>query len=107
MSWQRDSNLVVEKNEDYWRDGLPYLDGITFRPIPDEDTRISSLQSGDIDVLQTLRQSSVARARDLDGVDNYEYLGNNSGGSIINSSIPPFDDVRVRQALATASTSPR
>ena len=34
-----------------------------------------------------LRQSTVTRARDLDGVDNYEYLGNNTGGTIINSSI--------------------
>ncbi|MBJ7452044.1 MAG: hypothetical protein JHC71_08175, partial [Blastococcus sp.] len=49
VSWQRDSNLVLEKNEDYWQEGLPYLDKITFRPIPDEDTRLSSLQSGDID----------------------------------------------------------
>jgi peptide/nickel transport system substrate-binding protein len=106
VSWQRDSNLVLEKNEDYWRDGLPYLDGITFRPIPDEDTRLSSLQSGDIDAMQTLRQSTVAKARELDGVDNYEYLGNNSGGSIINTTKPPFDDLRVRQAMAFGIDQP-
>ncbi|MGY2130431.1 ABC transporter substrate-binding protein [Blastococcus sp. SYSU DS0617] len=100
VSWQRDSNLVVEKNEDYWQDGLPYLDEITFRPIPDEDTRLASLQSGDIQAMQTLRQGTIARARELDGVDNYEYLGNNSGGSIFNTTKAPFDDVRVRQALA-------
>jgi peptide/nickel transport system substrate-binding protein len=106
VSWQRDSNLVVEKNEDYWQEGLPYLDGITFRPITDEDTRLSSLQSADVDAIQTLRQSTVARARELDGVDNYEYLGNNSGGSLINTTKPPFDDVRVRQALAHAIDQP-
>ena len=106
VSWQRDSNLVVEKNENYWQEGLPYLDAITFRPIPDEDTRLASLQSGDIDALQTLRQSTVARAREAQGVDNYEYLGNNSGVSIINTSRPPFDDVRVRQALAHAIDQP-
>jgi peptide/nickel transport system substrate-binding protein len=102
VSWQRDSNLVVEKNEDYWQEGLPHLDKITFRPIPDEDTRLASLQSGDIDVMQSLRQATVIRARDLDGVDNYEHLGSNSGGSTMNVSKPPFDDVRVRQALAHA-----
>ncbi|WP_158544748.1 ABC transporter substrate-binding protein [Blastococcus sp. TF02-9] len=106
VSWQRDSAFVVEKNDNYWQEGLPHLDGITFRPIPDEDTRVSSLQSGDIDAMQTLRQSTVQRARDLDGVDNYEYLGNNAGGSIINSSIAPFDDLRVRQALAYAIDQP-
>ncbi|MDT0278157.1 ABC transporter substrate-binding protein [Blastococcus goldschmidtiae] len=102
VSWQRDNALEVERNENYWRDGLPYLDGITFRPIPDEDTRLASLESGDIQAMQSLRQSTIARARDLEGVDNYEYLGNNSGGSLLNTSRPPFDDVRVRQALAYA-----
>jgi peptide/nickel transport system substrate-binding protein len=102
VSWQRDSQLVVEKNEDYWQEGLPHLDKITFRPIPDEDTRLSSLQSGDIDAMQSLRQSTVSRARDVDGVDNYEYLGNNSGGSNFNTAKPPFDDLRVRKALALA-----
>jgi peptide/nickel transport system substrate-binding protein len=102
VSWQRDSNLVVEKNENYWQEGLPHLDKITFRPIPDEDTRLSSLQSSDIDVMQSLRQSTVIKARDLEGVDSYEHLGSNSGASTMNVSRPPFDDVRVRQALAHA-----
>ncbi len=102
VSWQRDSQLVVEKNEAYWQEGLPHLDKITFRPMPDEDTRLASLQSGDIDVMQSLRQSTVIRARDLDGVDNYEHLGSNSGGGTVNTSKPPFDDIRVRKALAYA-----
>jgi peptide/nickel transport system substrate-binding protein len=102
VSWQRDSNLVVEKNENYWQEGLPHLDKITFRPIPDEDTRLSSLQSSDIDVMQSLRQGTVVRARELDGVSNFEHLGSNSGGMTMNTSKPPFDDVRVRQAMAHA-----
>jgi peptide/nickel transport system substrate-binding protein len=102
VSWQRDNALVVEKNEDYWQEGLPHLDRITFRPIPDEDTRLASLQSRDVDAMQSLRQSTVSRARDAEGVDNYEFLGNNSGGSNFNTGRPPFDDVRVRKALALA-----
>ncbi len=102
VSWQRDSQLVVEKNANYWQEGLPHLDKITFRPIPDEDTRLSSLQSSDIDVMQSLRQATVVRARELDAVNNFEHLGSNSGGTTMNVSRPPFDDVRVRQALAHA-----
>ncbi|MBN1096882.1 hypothetical protein JKP76_13050, partial [Blastococcus sp. TML/C7B] len=79
-----------------------HLDKITFRPIPDEDTRLSSLQTGDIDVLQSLRQSTVVKARELDGVSNYEHLGSNSGAMTMNTSKPPFDDVRVRRAMAYA-----
>ena len=102
-SWERDNRLVVKKNPSYWQEGLPHLDEIVFRPIPDEDTRLSSLESGDIDVLQTLRQGSAVRARDIDGVDNYEALGNTTGVTIFNTRVPPLDDVRVREALVLAA----
>ena len=102
-SWERDSRLVVTRNEDYWQKDLPYLDEIVFRPIPDEDTRISSLKTGDVDVVQSLRQGTVAKLRDIDGVDNYEFLGNNTGISVFNTAKPPVDDVRVRRGLAQAT----
>lgn len=101
-SWQRDNRLVVQRNTDYWRPGLPYLDEIVFRPIPDEETRIASLASGDIDVFQSLRQSAILRTRELSGVDTYEHLGNNSGSAIFNTEKAPLDDVRIRRALAFA-----
>jgi peptide/nickel transport system substrate-binding protein len=100
--WQRDSKLVVTRNPDYWQEGLPYLDEIVFRPIPDEDTRISSLKTGDVDAVQSLRQSAIRQLQELDGVDTYEFLGNNSGSAIFNTSVAPLDDVRVRRALAYA-----
>lgn len=101
-SWQRDNRLVVTRNPDYWQKDLPYLDEIVFRPIPDEDTRIASLASGDIDMLQSLRQSAIRKVRDLDEVASHEYLGNNSGSAIFNTKKAPLDDVRVRRALAFA-----
>jgi peptide/nickel transport system substrate-binding protein len=100
-SWQRDQELVVSRNENYWRDGLPYLDEITFRPIPDEEARLQSLFSDDVQMMQSLRQSIVAQAREREDQYNlYEHLGNNSGGAIYNTARPPTDDVRVRRAIA-------
>lgn len=102
-SWSRDDRLVVERNDNYWRDDLPYLDRITFRPIPDEESRVQSLIAGDIDVMQTLRQSTVVTARQNEGqIRLHEFQGNNSGGSIFNTMQPPVDDDRVRRALAWA-----
>jgi peptide/nickel transport system substrate-binding protein len=107
VSWTRDSELRLQRNPDYWRvdaEGrqLPYLDELIFRPIPDEDARLNAVAAGDTHVGQTLRQSSVRSARELDGVVSYEAIGNNGGGSIFNTSRPPVDDVRVRKALAYA-----
>ncbi len=105
-SWQRDSQLVVTKNPDYWREGLPYLDRITFRPIPDEDARIQSLLSGDLQAMQSLRGSAVKQiieAAENGGFTAYQFNGNESGASILNVLVPPLDDVRIRTAIAHSS----
>jgi len=102
-SWERDSKLTVKKNPNYWQKGLPHLDSVIFKPIPDEDARLASLSSGEVDMMFTLRQQYVKQARDLGAaVKRYEFIGNNSGGSIFNVTVPPVDDKRVRQALAHA-----
>lgn len=100
VSWRRDDALELKRNERYWREGLPYLDSITFRPLPDEDARLASLISDDMDVIQTLRQHIVARLRGMSGIHLYEQIGNSSGSAIFNAQRAPVDDVRVRQALA-------
>ena len=103
VSWERDSRLTVKKNPNYWQEGLPYLDEVVFRPIPDEDARLAAVESGEVDIMHTLRQETVKNARDLgDSVERYEFVGNNCGGSIFNTTRPPVDDVRVRKALAYA-----
>jgi peptide/nickel transport system substrate-binding protein len=106
VSWDRDNEMVMERNPDYWMtdlegNQLPYLDGVSFRPIPDEGTRLDSLLAGTVDVMQTLRQSTIRDARENEGqIDLFEFQGSNSGGSIFNTAKAPVDDVRVRQGLA-------
>ena len=107
VSWTRDSETRLVRNENYWRTDengvqLPYLDELIFRPIPDETSRFSSVRSGDIQVGQTLRQSIVRLAEDTEAtgeIQSLEAIGNNGGGSIFNTTVPPTDDVRIRQAL--------
>jgi peptide/nickel transport system substrate-binding protein len=99
-----DNETVVIRNPDYWQTDesgtqLPYLDEIVFRPIPDEGTRLDSLLSGTVDVMQTLRQGTVRDAREAEGIELYEFQGNNTSGGIFNTAIAPFDDVRVRRGL--------
>ncbi|MQA15541.1 MAG: hypothetical protein GEV09_15645 [Pseudonocardiaceae bacterium] len=102
VSWTRNSELVVERNENYWQEGLPHLDKITFQVITDENARIASLQSGDVDAMQTLRQSSVRQVRELDDFESHDFIGNLAGGQLFNTNKPPLDDPRIRRALAYA-----
>jgi peptide/nickel transport system substrate-binding protein len=98
-SWRRDDSLVVVRNDDYWMEGLPHLDRITFRPIPDEDTRIQSLFAGDLDAVQSLRGSAIKQVMDRDGYTAHLFVGNLTGASIYNTEVPPLDDLRIRRAM--------
>src|SRR6185369_4373057 len=53
--WLANDRLVVVRNPHYWRKGKAWLDSVTFRPMPDMQARFVSLQSGEVDVIQTDR----------------------------------------------------
>ena len=99
-----DNQTVVERNPDYWRTDdqgtqLPYLDSISFRPIPDEGTRLDALLSGTVTAMQALRQATIRDARAAAGIELVEFQGNNTGGGFFNTLKAPYDDVRVRKGL--------
>lgn len=100
QSWQRDSEMKLSRNTDYWQSGLPYLDTLTFRPVPDTLTRVSSLKSGDIQLSSFIDQTSIDSATDdKDLVVDAEY-GNGGDVLFLNSRSGPLSDLRVRTALA-------
>ena len=100
-----DNETVVVRNPDYWRtdaDGnqLPYLDSVSFRPIPDEGTRLDALLSGTVTAMQSLRQGTIRDAREAGGdIELIEFQGNSTGGGMYNTAVAPFDDQRVRVGL--------
>jgi peptide/nickel transport system substrate-binding protein len=99
-----DNETTVVRNPDYWRtddegNQLPYLDQVSFRPIPDEGTRLDALISGTVDLMESRRQGTIRDARAESGISLYEFQGNNTGGGMFNTQVPPFDDVRVRLGL--------
>jgi peptide/nickel transport system substrate-binding protein len=99
-----DNETIVVRNENYWRtddegNQLPYLDQVSFRPIPDEGTRLDALISGTVNLMETRRQGTIRDARAESGISLYEFQGNNTGGGMFNTQVPPFDDVRVRLGL--------
>ncbi|MBL8093894.1 MAG: hypothetical protein JNL73_06960, partial [Anaerolineales bacterium] len=102
-TWEADNILVLERNADYWRAGLPYLDKIEFRTIPDESSILAGLRAGTIDwaLINDPRVGLVAASGASDLVKDtapalaYHVLQ-------LNASRPMFEDVKVRQAISCA-----
>ncbi|MFA9556378.1 ABC transporter substrate-binding protein [Evansella sp. AB-rgal1] len=99
VSWTREDNIVLEKFEDYWQEGLPKLDRVIFTVVPDNSARLTALRSGDIDIMDGLEPDDVERIKAEDGLTVFERTTNNIGYLGFNMDKAPFDNPIVRQAL--------
>ncbi|MBM7096284.1 ABC transporter substrate-binding protein [Bacillus sp. H-16] len=99
VSWTRDDQIVLEKNEDYWQEGLPKLDSVIFTVIPDNSARLTALRTGEIDMMDGLDPDDVEVIESEDGLTVFERTTNNIGYLGFNMDKEPFDDVLVRQAF--------
>ena len=105
--WQRGSYIVLERNQKYWDAGKPYPDRLVVRYLPDAAARSAVIETGEaqIGVQTPIALSDVKRLAARPGLETttegYEYFA-----PIVtmqfNNSRPPFDDVRVRKAVAFA-----
>lgn len=101
-----DSVTRFVRNDAWWGTALmgpAYLDAIEFYPVPDPDTRTELLLNGDLDVIHTTDTAQFQTYRD----DSSLTLEITDTGEefflMINTAKAPFDDVRVREALALAT----
>jgi peptide/nickel transport system substrate-binding protein len=92
---------VVVRNPDYWVEGEPYLDSIMFRSMPDDKVRQTSVENNEIQLGQSSRADTLAGVDAPEGI--YATASPRRVSTIhINNTAAPFDDVRVRRALAFA-----
>jgi len=106
--WVPGDHFTAVRNPNYWRPGLPYLDSVTFKPITDPQSRGNSLRAGNIDVMHSPDTQSLAdfmHDPDYHQVnDLHSYQGEPDMIFVmLNTAVPPLDDIRVRQALAHAT----
>lgn len=109
--WTPGQKLSLVKNPNYWRKGLPKLDALEFRPVPDEDQRLAQLDTGQIQFMMTqyYTTSRDIASRVKDG--KVGFFSDVFGGPAIydmpNLAKPgPMQDIRVRRAWAYAIDLP-
>jgi ABC-type transport system substrate-binding protein len=102
VEWVPDSRVVLAKNDTYWQQGKPYLDGLEFRPLPDTESRYASIENGDVDVVFGGYNQELVRASSNPGLRVYYGPGNAGEYLYFNFNKAPFNDRRMREALVSA-----
>jgi peptide/nickel transport system substrate-binding protein len=99
--WVRGDHQTFVRNPDYWEKGRPYLDQIVHKFIADDLARYNTFKTtpGSMDF-----QFAYGRPEAKQDHVKTIVMTPNGGGSALafNTTKPPFDDVRVRQAIAMA-----
>ncbi|MBI5878316.1 MAG: hypothetical protein HZB53_11755 [Chloroflexi bacterium] len=95
-------SIKLIKNENYWQKDMPYLDGITYIPYPDDTARVTALRTGAVDLIDYVPFKDLAVIESdkklfitSDSVSGYGWMA-------YMYDVKPFDDVKVRQALSYA-----
>ena len=97
--WQANGFVALEKNASYWRAGTPKLDGIKFNIVPESATRQVGISSGQYAMLPNIDAATALQLKGKPGVKLAETLELAYSFVGVNTSKPPFDNAKVREAV--------
>lgn len=100
VTYEPDRLVVFERNPDYYDPARPYLDRIELRVFPDLGAQVSSLIAGDIDLVATVEPTDFMRLESAEGIDALRSASGQFCNVNFGTDIAPFNDPRVRRALA-------
>ncbi len=102
VRWTHGDHIVMQANPAYWKPGIPRVEQVTFRFIPELSTRAAGVRSGELhvidrvppDLVQTLKGSPGVRVLDIPAVETQRWH--------FQLARDPVKDVRVRRAISLA-----
>jgi peptide/nickel transport system substrate-binding protein len=92
----------VERNPNYFVQGQPYLDGISYRPIFDDPARMNALKSGDVDLATYVTWAAMSQ---FDQTPQLTLQSQKAGGYVqidLRVDQAPLDNPKLRQAISYA-----
>jgi len=101
VSWKKDQEIVLERNDDYWGE-KGRTKRIVYRPIPEAASRVLALEAGDVDVITRVPSADIARLEKEPGIVVTKTPSVGMQQFRFNVSRKPYNDTRVRQAISYA-----
>ena len=104
VDYKPNQSIKLARNPDYWKPGLPYLDGIEYTIIPNRSTAVLSFVAGKFDMTfpweVTFPLLKDIKSQAPQAICDTEPL--NVSATLAMVRKPPFDDLEIRRALAMA-----
>jgi peptide/nickel transport system substrate-binding protein len=97
--WQPNGFIQLAKHDGYWQKGLPKLDGVKFNIVPESATRQVGISSGQYAMLPNIDAATALQLKGKPGVRLAETLELAYTLVGLNTSKPPFDNPKVREAV--------
>src|SRR5499426_3822803 len=98
VAWAKNERLVLEANESYWR-GAPKVKTLVVRPILEDAARVAALQAGEVDLIAPIPHVRIAELQKNDKLVIKTIAAPRIFHVTVDVRKPPFDNVKVRQAL--------
>lgn len=93
---------VFERHPNFWKNGLPYMDEVETFGVPDNQTRLNALLSGEIDVMTSVEAKMVKAINESGKAQALSIAGGAHPTYPMRGDTPPYDNVDVRRALKAA-----
>lgn len=100
--WVKNAEIQLKANENYWQEGLPYLDQMTLKVMPDENTRLNALKSGQVQLYWNVSPNNIPILKKDKNIVLNSKMKVAFQNMYINTKLPPLDKKEVRQALQYA-----
>jgi peptide/nickel transport system substrate-binding protein len=102
VEWVADDHITFERFEDYWEEGLPYLDEIRYRPIPDASVALTELRTENVDFLFSVDPKDIESIKATDNLTYLEGPGVGYQGLWMNTATGPLAEQALREAVSLA-----
>ena len=101
-SYTPGDKLELVKHTEYFEKGLPKLDGVVFRIMPENAARVAAIESGSVDLVWNLPLESIDKLKQNKNLTVDAVPTSTWDGIVMGNKTKPFDDVRVRRAVLLA-----
>ena len=109
VQWRKGEAVIMERFDGYYGGaadiapvGKACVDRVIFQIIPENASRVAALLSGDVHIVNDLPAHTVKQVENNPGTRVMAVNGTRSSYIALNNQKPPFNDVRVRKAVAHA-----